>query len=316
MRFLLAIIAWTFLSFIFAAWIAIPANEEVQFWQMVVERRDSEIARLRLERPDTPIIFFAGGSSCAFSIDSAIIEKTCGIPAFNLGLPVSSGGPYLIHHAFSRTRPGDIVVICLEPDLLTTHSTETTPSRFSLAMAVSEGTPSDAGGGNELGKIPDFRDYLTLARPGANHIATLLGKIATGRGYRYTADDLRYHGRVETPIHNPGVSASRKSSTSLTPKGRELLETAARIASKQGVHVVYSMPWLLTATEVVDTNRGCNLSILSSIRSILPAIDDGFAGAHDDANLFADTGLHLSVSGSAIRSQALADALSAWLASP
>lgn len=313
MRFLLSIFLCVVLAYALAAYISIPANPEIQFWGSVKQQRDREIAAARAENPGKPLIFFTGGSSCAFSIDPKIIEETCGMPAFNLGLPVAAGPKYLLHQALEKAHKGDILIICLEPDLLT-HPEDFAPSQFGFAMAVSTGQPSAAAGGSSFGESLGLREYLNLSRPGPSFIANSLGKSFTGKGYRYQQSDVRYHGRIETPVSDPSLPrAQAKGVTSLLPDARELLQMFQVTAATKGVRLAYSMPWLLTAEDAAPGNRAANLKILESINSILPAIDDGHQGVATDPALFSDSGLHLSAAGSALRSKSLAEALLAWL---
>jgi lysophospholipase L1-like esterase len=73
------------------------------------------------------------------------------------------------------------------------------------------------------------------------------------------------------------------------------------------------MPWYFTDTASLAHNRANKQKVLADIAAIMPVIEDGFSGAMDGIENFADSGLHLSDSGTAARSRALADALKAHL---
>lgn len=314
MRFLVAIVACVIAAFAVGAYLAIPANPEVRFWREVVELREAEIETVRKQAPPTPIIFFTGGSSCAFSIDPAIIEQSCGLSAFNLGLPVAGGGKYLVHQALAQAREGDILAVCLEPDILSHYIEDGRPTKFSFIMSSAAGTPSEASGGETFGQSPAIRDYLNFSRPGPAYLSTLAAKMIVGRGYRYTTHDIRYRGRVETSLRDDGMRAGGISkATRLSADGRVFLETIIQVAFKRHVTVVYSMPWHFTAEESLIECRINHQSLMNDIRTIMPAIDDGFAGAVSDASYFSDTPLHLSAAGAAHRSRALGAVLSNWL---
>lgn len=314
MKFLWQVIACVVVAYGLALALGISANPEVRFWSHVDEVRDREIAETRSTRPDQPVIFFTGGSSCAFSIDPRIIEETCGMPAFNLGLPVAAGGGYLLHQALEKARSGDVLVVCLEPDLLTSTRVGFGGSAFSFGMACVNGQPAAASGGRSLEIPVGLRDYLTFARPGPRFVATWLAKQVTGRGYRYTTDDMRYHGRLETPVSDPHISrVQAKLDTTITPLAHRHLARFRRSADAKGVRLVYSMPWMLTEPGAADHNRDANRRILESIDPVIPTIDDGYQGVAVDPAHFADSGLHLTAEGSSLRSQGLADALHRWL---
>jgi hypothetical protein len=314
MRFPIAILLTILAAYALGFWLAVPANPEVKFWQEVVERRDREIAGVRKENPDTPIIFFTGGSSCAFSIDPKIIEETCGLPAFNLGLPVAAGGKYLLHQALEKTKQGDVLVVCLEPDVLSHYKENYSPSKFSFALAAAAGRPSESSGGATFAQTPSIRDYLNFTRPGAGHLSTLGAKVASGRNYRYTESDLRYRGRVETPIKTPELPASEATlETHLTQDARKFLKTFVKAASGRKVKVLYSLPWVFTDEESVAKSRSNKQILTTDIQTILPTLNDGFYGVASESAYFSDSALHLTAEGSALRSQALAIALKSRL---
>jgi hypothetical protein len=270
-----------------------------------MERRDAEISLVRKQKADTPILFFTGGSSCAFSIDPSIIEKTCGINTFNLGLPISAGPKFLLHQALERCRAGDTLVICLEPDMLTMES-EYPPSTFTLGLAIMDSDPSGAIGGESFKAQLSARDYLTHLRPGPGFIATKIAKTAVGKGYRYQNHDLRYRGRIETPVKIVTLPrAGTKSNFTLSDSGRSLLTTFKRSASQKGVRIIYSMPWVLTAGASARQNQTANRKILESIQTFIPVIDDGYQGVATDPALFSDSGQHLNAAGASVRTNAL-----------
>jgi hypothetical protein len=298
-----------------SAFITIPANPEIKFWSSVVQKRDQEIAAIRKQNPNQPILFFTGGSSCAFSIDPQIIEEICGLPAFNLGLPVSAGPKYLLHQALEKARAGDIIVIALEPDTLTYQSDYEVTS-LTLGLAIKDRDPSGTVGGRSFNESLAFRDWLNLTRPGPGYIANYLGKAVTGKGYRYKNEDIRYHGRIETQVSDPNLpQAGRKSVTEICSSGRALLTKFKQAASQKNVSLFYSMPWVLNDKEAANHNREANRKIQESILPIMPVVDDGHQGVAIDSTFFSDSGLHLSAKGSSQRSIALGEALQHRLAS-
>jgi hypothetical protein len=313
MRFPLTIFLSLLAAYALGFYLTVPANPEIKFWHHVVELRDAEISQVRAQHPGSPIIFFTGGSSCAFSIDPKIIEKTCGLPAFNLGLPVAARPRYLLHQALEKARKGDILVVCLEADTLTKES-DYAPTTLSFGLASASGDMSSAVGGSTYGEHLSLREYLNYSRPGPSYASIWIGKAITGKGYRYSNEDIRYRGRLETQATTPNQSlAGHKSETQISSSARTLLETFQQAASRKGVKLLYSMPWFLTAESSAANNRSANLRILASIHPIIPTIDDGYQGTATDPAFFSDSGLHLTATGSATRSKALADALKQWM---
>lgn len=312
MRFLLVIIVSLVLAFALGFYLTVSANPEIRFWSGVVKLRDREIKEVRKNHPNTPIIFFTGGSSTAFSIDPKIIEETSGLPSFNLGLPIAAGGEYLIEQALQQTRPGDILVIGLEPDILGSTIPEPSPSKFSFAMAAANGQIKEATGGDSFDTHLSVRHTLSLVRPGASYLATLAGRVVSGKGYRYKPSDVRYRGRIETQVRGASQAGIRPTSN-LSSYGRKLLTAAGNAAKAHEVRLLYAMPWHFTATSGLLQSRDNQKQLATQIQTIIPTVDDGFAGAADNPAWFSDSAQHLTAEGSAIRSSYLVRALKNYL---
>jgi hypothetical protein len=290
--------------------LTIAVNPEIDFWREVVTKRETAIAELRAQKPQQSIVLFTGGSSCSFSIDPKIIEETIAQPAFNLGLPASAGARYILHQALRQAQPGDLLVVCLEPDTLTFPDQESSPSQTGFALEWRRGSPSESAGGSSFHRTPGLSDFLTLPRPGAPYLITLAGRSLTGKGYRYKTTDIGDRGILHTDIRDPDLRGTgHNHMTELHPEGRELLETFAAAAKAKHVRIAYSMPWYFTDSASLAHNRANKRQVLADIASIMPVIEDGYSGAMDGIENFADSGLHLSKQGIAARSRALAVAL-------
>lgn len=314
MRILLAILAAVVCAFVVSLLLTISWNPEVSFWHEVVNRRQTALEQIRAESPSQSVIFFAGGSSCAFSISPKIVEEIIGRPVINLGLPISSGPKYILHQALRQAEAGDLIVVCLEPDILTFPDQETSPTKTGFAIEARSGNFTDSAGGSTFDEIPGISDYLSLPRPGAKYLITLVGRSITGKGYRYKENDIGYRGVIRTDERDLElVGAGASDIKALHPEGRILLENFAAAAKAKGVRLAYSMPWYFTDTTALDHNRSNKRQVLAEIATIMPVIEDGFSGAMDGIENFADSALHLSDQGVVIRSEALANALKSHL---
>jgi hypothetical protein len=314
LRFPLTLLASLLAAYALSAVLTVAVNPETTFWTEAMKQRDAAVAGIREKSPDQPIVFFTGGSSCAFSIDPKIIEETCGLPAINLGLPVSSGARYILHQSLREAEKGDLIVVCLEPDNLTYPDQESSPSKTGFALEARRGNLTSAAGGSTFGCSVKIPEYLTLPRPGAKYLITLAARTITGKGYRYKKEGIRYHGLIRTEVRDPGMTPSGdNNATGLDPEGRIRLETFAAAAKQKGVRLAYSMPWYYTATDSLAHNRENKRKVLAEISEIMPILEDGYSGAMDGIENFADSGLHLSDKGSATRSHALAEALKAHI---
>jgi hypothetical protein len=295
--------------------LTIFVNPEVTFWNEAVSQRLDAIASIREKEPGKPILFFTGGSSCAFSINPEIIEKITGRPAMNMGLPVAAGAHYIIHQALRQTRPGDTIVYTTAADILTYPDQEFSPAKISFALEARHGLPIESTGGCTFRNSLTIPQYCMLSRPGVDYLIVLVGRMASGKGYRYKLPDIRYRGLIQTPIQDPSLKpAGPRTLVTLSPGGRQLLETLVAAAQQKGVHVVYSIPLTYTATSDLAISRDKNRKFLAEVEKIMPVIEDGYSGAIDNIENFADGHRHLSDKGSRIRSEALAKTLQHHLA--
>lgn len=290
--------------------LTIFVNPEVTFWNEAVSRRLDDIASIREKHPGEPILIFTGGSSCAFSIDPEIMENITRYPAVNLGLPVAAGARYHIHQALRQAKSGDIIVYSTAADVLVYPGDEFGPSKISFALESRRGLPTESAGGSTFGRSPTLSEYLTHTRPGTDYLIILAGRMASGQGYRYKLPDIRYRGLIQTPVRDESmVPDSPRTDVTIPPEGRELLETFVAAAKQKGVRVVYSIPLTYTLADQLESSRAKNREFLAEVAKIMPVIEDGYSGAIDNIENFADGKRHLSEKGSKIRSEALAEAL-------
>ena len=262
------------------------------------------------------MIIFTGGSSTAFSVDPAIIEEACSVPAFNFALPASAGAHFLLHQALEKTAPGDILVIGLEPDFLAFDSKYPSGS-LAFGLAVLDGRPSATVGGETFNASLSLAEYLTSVRPGPKYLVTLLYRGASRKGYRYSLDDYRYHGRMETAVEQENLAPLKLDrDVRLSSSGNHLLRSFKAKANQRSVRLIYAMPWRWTLPEDVATSRKANATLLSDISEIIEVVDDGTYGVSAERSHFSDTPQHLTAAGSEARSRALAPALKSLLSTP
>jgi len=314
LRYPLTLLASAVAAYALSFVLTVPANPEVQVWRQVNQRRMADMAETRAKIPDQPAIFFTGGSSTAFSIDPAIIEKHCGLPAFNFGLPAGAGPRYLLHQALGRTRSGDILVVGLEPDFLAFES-DYPASMISFGLACLDGEPSGAVGGRSFDNRLTIPETFTLSRPGPRHLLMQVYRGVSGKDYRYSPDDYHYHGRMETAVRDPEMQAYRiaEGELHLSHSGETLLRTFRQAADRRGVRLFYAMPWRWTSAEYAGSTRHASAALLRDIDPIIPVIDDGSLGVSTDRSHFSDTNQHLTASGSLARTSALAPKLAQLL---
>ncbi len=129
-----------------------------QYDNSFVGALDEKVERLySLEEEKIVIV---GGSSVAFGIDSALIEKYTGMPVVNFGLYAALGTKLMLDLSLDGIREGDIVIIAPELDAQTLSlyfNTETTLQAF-------DGTPSLIRHVSERDLFPLLGGMWRLAR--------------------------------------------------------------------------------------------------------------------------------------------------------
>jgi hypothetical protein len=89
----------------------------------------------RLERVPPPRVLLVGGSSWAFGVNSAALERSLERPVVNLGLNGGLGLRYLLAQAAEAVRPGDLVLLSLEYPLFEAREFSD-PSTILLALRI------------------------------------------------------------------------------------------------------------------------------------------------------------------------------------
>lgn len=294
-----ALLAAACLGAAYTAWL----NPEIT-WLM--QLRDVKQAAAERKGPDR--ILLCGGSTVLFGLDSERIAQLTRRPVVNLGLHAGMGAPALLGFAAHFARPGDLLVLSVEPDLF---MGAVEPMRLGNQFMVLAGLGDEAMGGvppiEPTG--PAFRtgQWLDVANPGLRQLANHLGKIITGRQvYRYSAlrpDRFGYmRGKLQIP-HPPSHGAPGLSNDWRTALMRFQAHMQAR-----GVRTVYSLPWFETTLPPDDIRAACRKYLLD-IGAIMPVLDDFDWQAMGDPDNFADSAGHLSLPGADMRSDALGAAL-------
>lgn len=315
MKLLLRLLLVACLAFVAGALLGVKWNPEAEFWDELGRRQSQGVVELRGKHPDTPLILFTGGSSCAFSVDPAIVTAATGRPAWNLGTSAWAGPKYYVDRSFRQARAGDIVVLGIEPNFLTEKGL-LEPGSLGVAMAWRSGDPAAAAGGESFGGTLSPRQQVELLRPGARYLVTWAAKaVAGGERYHYTLADLRDGGRLETSrAHPTGRGDAAVQPSALAAEGRNLLAQIAELGRRREIRVAYALPWYFTAVESVAANREGRARLLAEIAAILPVLDDPALGVQSDPAYFSDTNFHLTAEGSKARSGVLGRGLARWLA--
>lgn len=290
-------------------------NPEVSFWKKYMDRNSERLEKLRDENPEKPVILITGGSSCSFSIDPLALQDSLEMPVCNMGGSASMGASYLIANTLLKAKRGDVVVLALEPGLLSKFM-EIEQIPLALEMAIIQGQPTLAVGKPILRRELHLKDVVSTLRPGSRYFSTMISKLIMGRKlYRYSIEDWQDGGRLSTSYKDSLLKPSEKMTESfpISPIAVEVLQDAVKYCEKKGIKLCYTLPWIYTEKEFVDLNRHYNEKFLDEVEQYIPVLRDSYMGVCSNRSLYADTSYHLSNEGAHIRSLELVNSLHVWL---
>ncbi len=283
-------------------------NPEVAYYQRAAAVKAARAEKLTREHPAKYVIY--GGSSCEFSIDAGRLLERDGLPAVNLGRGAGMGASVLTQGALEHVRPGDTLLVTLEPGLLSGRLEPTSlGTQFSFAIGhpewiVRPSLPAPAS------------SWFTAAvdlRPGGYHVFTLLGKLAAGKPlYRYRFEGLQPSGWYRTTVQLAAGGKYADFSLALTTEARAFLRALRAWSDHRGVRVAYSLPWAYVPPEHVSACQKINGLFLLEVLEFLPALKDPRLGVYSVSSHFADTTNHLNDQGTPVRTDELADQLKFW----
>jgi hypothetical protein len=257
----------------------------------------------KLDREHDRKVIVCGGSSAAFSIDGERMLKEHGVPTANFGLHAGMEPLFLAGLAAQAARPGDALIVALEPGLLMVPFSS---PDLAGQMGAALGRLELVRASNLTGERVHWVATAVSLRPGAYHFFTLLGKIALRKPlYRYSPEEVTPSGwqcaRDFRAIPDQSIVAGR-----LSPDARKLLTALRHWGETNRVQVAYSLPWGWVSEQRKAAFERMNVRFLAEMAGILPVLKDPTLGVHPVREHFADTEWHLTAAGAAARSDALA----------
>lgn len=282
-------------------------NPEIRFYLYAAKVKRAWAEKLHKEYGRAIVVY--GASSCAFAIDGERMLEKHGLPVVNFGMHAGMEPLFLTALAVGSTRPGDTLVVAIEPGLLLSPF-DSPDLAAQMGMALAE--PRLVHASDLTGEPVHWVENVLSLRPGAYHFFTLLGKIVLGKPlYRYSPKDLRPSGWQQTDERREIRDQEPFIVDSLPEDSRRLLAALARWAATNDVKLVYSLPWGWVSEAKCDQFKRMNASFLRHIAEYMPVIKDPSLGAHPVRHHFADTEWHLTAEGAAERTDALAGELKA-----
>jgi len=281
-------------------------NAEARFWTQALKKKTQWVEKMDAE-PGGKVIF-AGGSTAFFAFQSKRIYEERKIKSVNMGMTVAMGTPFLCAIAYDAARKDDILVLLLEPNLLTKGHLE--PTALSVQTALLSGDVRHAFGWPVWEVNKDWGLMIGSMRPGAQHVTTALLKAVFRRPeYRYPQSNVDESGYLWMPGRDESWAPfGGMREMTLSDKGRDLLKFLKARSEEKGVILYYAIPWVLCKPEFLDMNRSVHRKLMEEVSKYILVIDDEFSGCLTDESLFYDQ-VHLSKKGAVMRTDMLLDAL-------
>lgn len=292
----LAVLTW-----VAAAAYTVRLNPEIRFYRHAI--RVKRAWSQALDQAHAHKVVVGGGSSAAFAVDGERLWRQHQLPVVNAGLHVGMEAPFLTAFAMKLTRPGDTLVLAMEPYLITRPFTA---PDLAAQMGLALGEPDLIHAAVLDGPGRHWVDDLMSLRPGAYHTFTLVGKILLGRPlYRYGAGDVRPSGWVQTGARRE-FATGVPPSLGLSDDAHRLLIRLKNWGVTNRVEVVFFLPWLYVSSADEPIVRRGNARLLLEVVALLPVLRDPALGVYPVRDHYADTQLHLTGPGAAAHSDALA----------
>jgi hypothetical protein len=293
-----------------AAWYTLYANPEVTFFKEAAKLKEAWAKKIDADYPSKIVVF--GGSSCGTTVDPARLLEREQLPAVNLGLGAGIGPRLLTAYAKKFTRQGDTLIVAIEPDLLTAPL-DLPDLGVQFCFATKNLDVLEAAD-----PISPAKHWPAL-RPGGYHCFTLLGKIL-GRQplFRYSTAELQPSGWHRVPLKREFTSPVSVDSSGQTQRlsvsedARQLLRSLRDWCGHNKVRVACTLPWTYSPPDQERQARKTNAGFLLQLMEFLPVLKDSKVGVYSNREQYADTSLHLTPEGAALRTDELAREIKVW----
>lgn len=294
----LALLAWAT-----AAAYTLRVNPEIRVYRTAFATK-LKWAR-RLDAQFTNKFVVCGGSSCATSIMGRRMLEQHQVPVVNFGFHAGMGAAVIVRGALAQTRPGDSLILALEPGLL---EMKAEVPLLGQQFAVATGHPEFLGRTDLASRMA----ALLSLRPGGYHFFTLLGKVALRQPlYRYQAEDFDESGYQRVEVRREFAAPSERTLVVSEP-ARKLFLQARDECSRRNVRLAYTLPWIYCPKKQVAAAQQFNRDFLMQVSELVPVLVDEKLGAYSLREQFADTDAHLTPAGAALRTDSFAALISTW----
>jgi hypothetical protein len=284
---MLALLAGLIVSYLLGAIYSLWINPEIRFWKEAYKQK-IEWAK-KISRTGQPKLVFIGGSSTAFQIDAGILTEA-GIPSVNMGMHAGMGIRATAAFGLSAVARGDTVIWSFEKDRLTKEP-ELDPLGYQALVAT--GVIFHSGPQQLALQGIDPVNVLNALRPGLDHCAVMLAKVALGHPlYRYKEKFIRAGGAITTDEIRPMPTSSIKQ---ILPDSITLawISTMNSGLAEIDCPTAYLLQHSYVPPEDAEAALAANRIYLERLRSITTVMPDPAMGVQTNINSFADTPSHL-----------------------
>ncbi len=284
----ISLLVWSFFVFLLSVAYTAKINPELQFLNYAWEIKDR--AENISSKPDNLSksggrIIFCGGSSVLVGINPDEISNIINKPVLNLGMAAGMGPKVLSVLALERMKEGDLLIISLEPDLLTL------PQR-SLMLASQMSWISGHPSWMNPQALDQWVVSLSHLRPGAYHAFTLLGKLIAGKPlYRYEKNELTQSGwqKINYDTSNLGWPVF---SYNLTDGAKKILTRINDVCHQKGARCIYVPSLHYCPEDRLEDHEAGMINFLKEVTEIIPVFSLSKINCSVDESLFADTPWH------------------------
>ena len=299
---LTAIITW-----IACIFYTLQLNPVLKYYVQGAVIKDQWAEKMTREHGAKVLIY--GGSSCAFSIDGERMLNQFQLPTVNYGRAADLGAMILTESVLGHVRPGDTLIVALEPELL--HEPLYPPAigvQFSFAEHHTEWAIHPAINAVSLNWFQAF----SALRPGGYHAFTLLAKIVCRKPLmRYQDSSYRPSGWEQTDVRVE-ITGPPGHVSGLSEDARVWLHGLRAWCDLHHVRVAFSLPWAYSPPEQERLFQKENADFLLQIAEFLPVLKDAHLGADTHIEHFADTVWHLNEAASDLRTDELGEQIKNW----
>lgn len=260
----------------------------------------------RLTETDGAKIVLIGGSSLAFGVDSALLEKYTGMPVVNYGLYATIGTKAMLDLSRGHIGRGDVVVLCPETD---TQTYSLYYNAHSMWQAI-DTDPSlfFAAGLDNFGKLaagfPAFsREKLDFVRRDAKPAPSGIYAEASFNEYGDVAVERLYN---EMPTNVDPTMAISLTTELLDSEFVNYINEYAGYCRRMGAEVYFSFPPMNRGAVISNREETDEFYIALGQALDFPLISDVYDYILPSA-YFYDTNFHLNTAGASLRTALLAD---------